>query len=130
MTREEAKQLLPVVQAWAEGRAIEARSVVDDRWVEVNYSVDFSRGARNYRVKPQPKYRPFKDADECWQEMQKHQPFGWLKDKLSGTYVNVGYVPIDNEVSGFNSLTFADGQPFGILEELTLDDLYKEIMEP
>lgn len=117
MTRDEAKQLLPVVQAWAEGRAIEARSVVDDRWVDVNYSVDFSRGARNYRVKPQPKYRPFKDAEECWQEMQKHQPFGWLKDKLNGTYINVGYVPIDNEVSSFNSLTFADGQPFGILAE-------------
>lgn len=68
MTRDEAKQLLPVVQAWAEGKAIEAMSVVDDRWVEVNYSVDFSRGVRNYRVKPQPQYRPFKDAEECWQD--------------------------------------------------------------
>lgn len=29
-----------------------------------------------YRIKPEPKYRPFKDAKECWQEMQKHQPFG------------------------------------------------------
>ena len=26
----------------------------------------------------EPKYRPFKNAEECWQEMQKHQPFGWI----------------------------------------------------
>lgn len=26
----------------------------------------------------EPKYRPFKDAEECWQEMLKHQPFGWI----------------------------------------------------
>ncbi len=31
-----------------------------------------------YRIKPESKYRPFKDEKECWQEMQKHQPIGWI----------------------------------------------------
>lgn len=120
MTRDEAKQLLPVVQAWAEGKAIEAMSVVDDRWVEVNYSVDFSRGVRNYRVKPQPQYRPFKDAEECWQEMQKHQPFGWLKSEHAGR-VSYYSLKIINDAKEFKNKfdyhAFADGQPFGILAE-------------
>lgn len=32
-----------------------------------------------YRIKPEVKYRSFKDKKECWAEMQKHQPFGWIK---------------------------------------------------
>ncbi len=81
----------------------------------------FSRGAEFYRIKPTPKYRPFKNAKECWQEMQKHQPFGWVKDE-DGAYINIGFIN-DNGVGGgsfekdMEHLNFVDGQPFGILEE-------------
>ena len=116
MTREEAKQLLPVIKAYIEGKEIQyKRKFTEEEWKDALYLNETTE--YTYRIKPTPTFRPFKDAGECWQEMQKHKPFGWLKDKLSGTYVNVGYVPIDNDVSSFNSLTFADGQPFGILEE-------------
>lgn len=82
-----------------------------------------------YRVKPEPKFRPFKDAKECWQEMQKHQPFGWIKGK-EGEYYSLITSIIANEeevyingISGFvldeimEHYTFADGLPFGVKVE-------------
>ena len=83
----------------------------------------------------EPSYRPFKSQDECWNEMQKHQPFGWLKSKKNGRYRCIGEVSgSDNSEivcialstsesllrsSGavFDEYTFADGTPFGIKEE-------------
>lgn len=77
--------------------------------------------------KIEPKYRPFRNKEECWNEMLKHQPFGWVKHTSSNEYfysilevVDGGcvfvygpMVPFD-EVYEFN--TFADGTPFGIKE--------------
>lgn len=34
----------------------------------------------------EPKYRPFKDIEECWNEMKKHEPFGYVKSKCDGSY--------------------------------------------
>ena len=63
-------------------------------------------------------YRPFKDVKECWSEMQKHQPFGWIKIK------NANYLTILESINNarnyqyiFENYTFADGTPFGIKEE-------------
>lgn len=77
--------------------------------------------------KIEPKYRPFRTKEECWNEMLKHQPFGWVKHTSSNEYfysilevidggcvfVHGPMVPFD-EVYEFN--TFADGTPFGIKE--------------
>lgn len=66
----------------------------------------------------EPKYRPFKDAAECWQEMLKHEPFGWLKSK-NDNYLNV-LESINNAKNYqyiFDNYTFADGTPFGIKED-------------
>ena len=77
--------------------------------------------------KIEPKYRPFRTKEECWNEMLKHQPFGWVKHTSSNEYfysilevidggcvfVYGPMVPFD-EVYEFN--TFADGTPFGIKE--------------
>lgn len=82
-------------------------------------------------IKPEPKYRPFKNVDECWQEMLKHQPFGWIKSKTGGHYSMVTVVGADEKmksiaISGrhiwpfdetLSNYTFADGTPFGIKEE-------------
>ena len=81
-----------------------------------------------YRVKPKPKFRPFKNAEECWQEMKKHQPFGWVKLKgtESGYYMLKGIA--SQVVIGFNETpfsykkvfedyTFADELTFGIKVE-------------
>ena len=130
MTREETKKMLPIWIAFAEGKTIECRTkpsaikgTVPNDWTEMR-EIEFWNNTE-YRVKPDPKYRPFKDAEECWQEMQKHQPFGWLKSKYDGhlTLITV----VDNEDmmslsgnSGWDFLgilktyTFADGTPFGV----------------
>ena len=83
MTREEAKQLLPIIQAFAEGEIIECRTKpgtisagIPNEWTEIK-EIGFWNGIE-YRIKLKPKYRPFKDAEECWTEMLNHHPFGWL----------------------------------------------------
>lgn len=82
-----------------------------------------------YRIKLEPKYRPFKNAEECWQEMLKHQPFGWLKSRFAFVHIiyienkSIGYGSIcgttlhDNFNSVLEGFTFADGTPFGVKEE-------------
>ena len=143
MTREEAKTMLPIIQAFAEGKEIEFRSKgFDEEWKKVNEIPVLSHSSFDYRIKPEPNYRPFKNAEECWQEMLKHQPFGWVKEKGDkpsyellacvsendeapisfAVYGSVGMGIIDrpsiefNEM--FNAFTFADGAPFGVKEEV------------
>lgn len=218
MKRQQAKELLPIIQAFAEGKTIQYH--YGDNWVDISPDgvVDFSDNPSNYRIKPEPdknqlpikdgdimmtmgkrafiangimdsdgcpcahcginlhhdftigttirgwtsspyipaseeakkelfikmeiagytwnaktlklekiepKYRPFRTKEECWEEMLKHQPFGWVKHTSSNEYfysilevidggcvfVYGPMVPFD-EVYEFN--TFADGTPFGI----------------
>lgn len=67
----------------------------------------------------EPSYRPFKSQDECWNEMQKHQPFGWFHHKYDNCYEPIrAYISRDTQFEGlFNTYNFADGTPFGIKEE-------------
>lgn len=126
MTREEAKVLLPIIQAYAEGKAIESRCIKGDKslWYDdedPSFDNDFE-----YRLKPEPKYRPFTNAEECWNEMQKHQPFGWViyngyRTNIAAvmgpaiTFVNnKGYTLFFQQA--FEECIFIDKQPFGIKE--------------
>ena len=56
MTREEAKELLPIIQAYAEGKDIEI--LFDSEWITGTH-LDFTLSPENYRIKPKSKYRPF-----------------------------------------------------------------------
>lgn len=114
MNRQEAKELLPIIQAFAEGKTILVQDGID--WCYLSNESDFNLNPQRYRIKPEPKYRSFKDAEECWQEMQKHQPFGWVKTDEGYEqilHVNKG----DNFNATLKTFTFADGTPFGIKEE-------------
>ena len=129
MTREEAKQLLPIIQAFAEGKAIESRCIKGYKSLWYDDEDPSFDNDLEYRLKPEPKYLPFKNAEECFAEMQKHQPLGWVKDKKDGHYVLITGVDDDTcgmslngnaawSLSGIMDLfTFSDGTPFGILEE-------------
>lgn len=131
MIREEATELMPIIQAFSEGRIVEFSSITDvsKAWREVT---DFPIGMiKNFkfRIKPESKYRPFANAEECWAEMLKHEPFGWVKDKETHKFlvckalgnilffIGIGDKPYNyNEV--LRDYTFADGTPFGVkLEE-------------
>lgn len=128
MTREEVKELLPIIQAYAEGKTIQQKRQVGykDEWFDVNLPL-WNESPSNYRIKPEVKYRPFKTKEECWNEMHKHSDFGWII--YNKTYYNICDVT-SNEItilyecvpccfdfeSCTGSITFADGTPFGIKE--------------
>ena len=136
MTREEAKELLPIIQAFVAGKqiqdTIEGLDGCDDT-DEIN--LEYEGQKIKHRIKPEPRYRPFKTQEECWQEMLKHQPFGWLKSKKNGRLRCIGEVLWSDEFkivtialstseslsrssdSMFEQYTFDDGTPFGIKEE-------------
>ena len=129
MTREEAKELLPIIQAWTEGKKIQYRTC-PDKWVDIeeNERVNFTSPPSDYRIKPKPKYRPFKTKEECWDEMHKHPDFGWIKNHNTGhlCQINCFYygnrIGIDNNAPinfgcAFDDYLFPDGAPFGIKEE-------------
>ena len=113
ITRENAKELLPIIKAYSEGKEIEHKNYKNE-W-SVLEELKFSDDPSNYRIKP--KYRPFKDAEECFNEMGKHQPFGYIKYKDRNSYFSISF----GDNSDFDYLLenriFADGTPFGIKEE-------------
>ena len=131
MTREQAKELLPIIQAFAEGKTIQ--DWIKDTWKDKEYT--FFGELSKSPIKQQPKYRPFKSQEECLQEMLKHHPFGWLKSKMNGRFSCIGEVYGSDEFetvyialstseslsrssdSMFEQYTFYDGTTFGIKEE-------------
>lgn len=132
----EIQRLMSIFQAMAEGRTIQF-ATNGNSWTDIDGDEEglfldtLIATPQRYRIKPEPKYRPFKDKKECWAEMLKHQPFGWLTSQNGE--VNSFIISIDNEglvigdrnngVMGFFTATdlfkikFADGTPFGIKEE-------------
>ena len=132
LTREEAKEMLPIIQAWADGQTVDWYDPAIG-WRLSGFTMDFDKKPNFYRIKPEPKYRPFKPRDECWQEMHKHPDFGWIKVNVTSEYEQVVRVfdycktelcfNIANSDDDYtsemmlNSYTFTDGTPFGIKEE-------------
>ena len=126
MNRKEAAELLPILQAFADGKEIECRE--EDKWYKV-LEICNETNPQDYRIKPESKYRPFRDSEECWQEMLKHEPFGWVKgDKcfynivsISNIDVSMANVSGDIIILNFSDVmednTFADGTPFGMKVE-------------
>ena len=117
----------------SDGKTIQYKADHDE-WVDLK--MDLMCGiaeSYKYRIKPAPKYRPFKTHEECWNEMLKHQPFSFVvsKDSIdySGicrvfeeegipkiTFASNPYSDYDM-IKVFDTFQFADGTPFGIKEE-------------
>ena len=127
--KEEVKSVMNIIQAFANGKTIQAIDPYEDEWVDqagLNFKALFEG---QYRIKPEHTYRQFKDAEECWKEMLKHHPFGWLKgDKCFYNIVSVSNIDVsmanvsgDIVILNFSDVmednTFADGFPFGVKVE-------------
>ena len=128
MTKEEAKKAAEVMLAYADGKTIECFVDNSIGWVEGSESPKFNWDDFDYRVKGTPNYRPFKDAEECWSEMQKHQPFCWIRRKYCEIMeIIISIEDIEKEITtasisytfeeALKQITFIDGTPFGIKEE-------------
>lgn len=129
MTREQVKKLLPIMQAYAEGKTIQFLN--GGKWYDV-YDTDFYQSPDVYRIKPEPNYRPFNTQEECYNEMVLHQPFGWVKSKDDGHLYCIGEISWSQAFGAFTitfstkekiayssdsiyrEYTFLDGSPFGI----------------
>ena len=135
MTREEIKRRVELYSALADGKTIQVQNPNGGEWFDVKIGTLRSISEElNYRIKPEPKYRPFKTQKECWNEMLKHQPFGWVKSKVKGYFHLIGLVQWASELedvmivfatseqlarssrSLFEDFIFADRTPFGIKE--------------
>ena len=135
MNRNQAKEFYPILQAFAEGKVIESRtkpsliegSDVPNDWTEMK-EIEFWNNIE-YRIKPEPIYRPFNNTKECWNEMQKHQPVGWVK--RNGYYYNIiaiGVISVtiigtEGNIARLNysdllsRYSFVDDTPFGVKVE-------------
>lgn len=132
MTRENVKKSMDIISAFAEGKVIQILNE-RGRWVDLTEREGLPMGTLEdvpdiFRIKPEQKYRPFKNAEECLAEMQKHQPVGFMKfkDTESGYYMLTGIarglgVGINDSLFSydrvFDDYTFADGLPFGVKVE-------------
>lgn len=130
--KKDIDKVMPILQALAEGKTIQF-AVNGDNWIDIDGNEEglfletLMATPQRYRIKPEFKYRPFKGIEECLKEMQKHQPFGWVKNQ--GLYRNIANVMscsitfADNEArdvnyeQAFKNYTFADGTPFGVKDE-------------
>ena len=135
MTREEAKKIAEAMMAYAEGKNMEFSRWGAEDWRPCD-NPSFQCNIYRYRVQPEPKYRPFQNAEEWGQEMQKHQPFGWItlqcgqksgsKSSIIKLTDNCFYFVGDGSGICHNLYNyefdkhfwlFADGTPFGIKVE-------------
>lgn len=129
MNRNQAKELLPIIQAFSEGKVIQSRHIKGgaSHWYEVE-TPNFDNNDFDYRIKPEPKYRTFKDAEECWHEIRKHEPFIKYKtiESSKDVYLIIQRIKTDGVETdverldfetAFECFTFADGTPYGVKVE-------------
>lgn len=125
MNRQQAKDMLPIIQALAEGKHIQLKDRIGN-WIDIDFINVELCNPNAYRIKPEPKYRPFANAEECWKEMQKHQPFGWViektkdgepKERFMLTCVSDSHPEIKTNEYLFKDCTFEDGSICGVLVE-------------
>lgn len=122
MLRENCRALLPIMQAYAEGKTIEVLNEFTGKWQELP-EPKFDNTPERYRVKGEKEYRPFRNGDECFDEMHRHPDFGYVK--RNHVYLSVWDIYSDaihtsedcDEClfyeDALKEVTFTDGKPFG-----------------
>lgn len=117
------KYFCDIMNAYLKGKIIQYQDE-NGEWVDFNgEDWDF---CKNYRIKKEIK--PFESAHECFEEIQKHPPIGWLISKISGNYVHINHISTIlrfvsisycNTIKTYSmeecleSFEFIDGTPFG-----------------
>lgn len=119
------EEIIAVVSAKMEGKTIQICSKISGTWRDCASDPEWNFSEFNYRVKMEPRYRPFKSADEVMAAIKKHGD--WVKRE--GRHIRITeyddeFVWRGSQTIGstymwaFDNLIFAnDGTPFGKLVE-------------
>ena len=134
MTREELKEAMPILTAFVDGKTIQCYDHNTGKWMDEReqlHTADLYLWPSDFRIKPEPNYRPSKDGAECWEIVQQ-EGFDWVKINGDPTNLSVGIAEVNESnviLSGsrseeplgyeeaFEKLTFVDGTPFGMKED-------------
>lgn len=130
MDRETARKKAILLNAYANGETIQTLCISGDEeketWSDCS-DPEFDGDMDYYRVKHQPISYPFSNGEELLNEMQKHQPIGWIKN-TQGTYLHIDRIDVkafkhsdyDEFIEfkyGFDYFEFADGSVFGLTDK-------------
>ena len=128
MTREEAKELLPIIKALAEGKMIQDKIEGLTDWCDTDeINLEYNRKKIKHRIKPEPFYRPFYSQEECVKEMMNHKPFGIVTDGIRDFKVaiypdGIFILGTSNKFytqsfyTALKEYKFPDSTPFGVKE--------------
>ena len=128
ITKELAKELLPIVTALAKGKKIQEKIEGVTDWVdtdEINLECDGKKILHRVKPKPEPKYRPFKNQAECWKAMFKQSNISWIVNKDTKIPHHISSICTDclrlddgntslSFLDAFTHYEFPDGKPFGV----------------
>ena len=130
------KEKIEVMQAYLDGKKIQRKSITSQNWLDwvSNEEPGWDWIDVDYRIKPEPTYRPYKDTDEMIADFKKRfnvevpsysMPEIWVKNKgtkVRGFVFEFGFQRV--RISGglldmehlFNTFVYLDGSPCGIVE--------------
>lgn len=70
-----------IMKAYEDGKTIEVKRYDETKWKSLDYveNYKFNFSCYEYRIKPVPKYRPYKSVEEAFNEAKKHE--FWVREK-------------------------------------------------
>lgn len=132
------KEMIEVMQAYERGEQIECRDLGTESWYPVSYDPDWSNDPDwnmsdcEYRIKPNPTYRPYKNIQEFLQAQKEHGmnirergcKYYRLPLYITDTLIGIQYTRSDDSVVSMDTsyedllrdYTWQDGTPCGIEE--------------
>lgn len=139
-SKEIQEKLFSFGYTWINGECIVQETdapflfIYDDKSITFIESMDYFVRHKNREITAEeilslkvtePSYRPFKSQEECFEEMQKHIPLGWIKSKMGNIFNIIALyhdeIKINECEYGYSELyenyMFMDGTPFGIRED-------------
>ena len=144
MNREKAKELLPIIQAYAEGKTIQYIGVGFENWHEVDNELEIDSMRYKYRIKPESKYNEIFKLKKMLEKSLV--PFEWKEfDKPSKQGFQILYPNDKNRVCSVIEHSFSYGNEKDLLEiqglltadeeecdsvlgNLTADDVFQRIL--
>ena len=101
---------IAIMNAYEDGKTIEQKRIDRTKWESIVYVEDFQFDfvMNEYRIKPEPKYRPYESVDEAFNEAKNHGFWVKCKNKESLCTIHDFGVGIcgDLYINGYDALKF------------------------